>query len=236
MSDETAILSTGPSPTVAFRAPRNTAYDEEHLSSLEAHREWITDVSNLEVNQRTTSQRFYIAQHFRPKPGDRILDIGAYVGNNLLRYGGEGHPIDGIEIGSGYCGVWEARKGDLPADHPARFKAQMFCAAFEEWATTRTYDQALICEVLEHVIDPTSFVAKAAALLAPGGQLFIASPRERTRTAVREVTPADLRRWTQETGLEVSRLFVAVARKRNDGPRDWGVDQWICIATKEGNR
>ena len=224
----------------------------EHLTSLTAYAELFNRVAAIPLNQSITFQRYYIAAHFRPRPGDRILDVGAYVGNNLLRYAEDGHFIDGIEVGRAYCDVWDRRRAEMSEE--ARGRTRMFCSLFEEWQADRAYDQALCCEVLEHVIDPQSFVAKIASHLGPGGQAFMASPKEKTRTSARLVSGEDLRAWAEKAGLKVVRVFEAVPYKPKDRkglagwihkawirtfhkeqfnrPRDWGVAQWVCIAEK----
>jgi len=206
------------------RTPRVTG---EHLQTLEAYAAFFNNVAKLPINQRTVDQRFYIVAHFRPRPGDRILDVGAYLGNNLRRYAEDGHEIDGLEIGKAYCDIWEQRSMEMEPEDRAR--TRMFCVPFEEWEADRTYDQIICTEVIEHVIDPQGFVLKMSGLLNLGGQLFLATPRTKTRTAAREVGPMDLRLWTSDAGLSVERMFVAIPRKEFDS---LGVPNWICIAER----
>lgn len=209
-----------------------TMADLEHLESLEAYEKWFQEVSSLPRNHIVTWQRYYIDQHFRPRPGTRILDVGAYIGNNLLRYGKEGHEIDGIEVGSGYCKTWSFRKATEMTPEEAG-RTRMINCLFETWQPDRVYQHILCCEVLEHVIEPGMFVDKMAGVLQDAGELFIATPQVKTRTAVRLVAPKDMRRWVEEADMEVVEFIEAIPRKRTDGPTDWGVAQWICIARKQ---
>ena len=234
------------------RPPERTQLTGEHLASLEAYAEFFNHAASLPINQRTTSQRYYIARYFSPSPGDSILDVGAYLGSNLRRYAEEGYDIDGVEVGKAYCDVWDGLK--MAVDPQARARTRMFCAMFETWKADVTYDQVLCCEVLEHVIDPQAFVAKIASHMAVGGRAFLATPQEKTRTAARLVRQQDLRAWAEKSGLKVVREIGAIPYKpkeykglrgwlqnawiktfrkdQTNRPRDWGVAQWICIAQK----
>jgi SAM-dependent methyltransferase len=50
----------------------------------------------------------------------------------------------------------------------------------EEYATTnsRTFDAVTLNAIIEHVYDPDGFIGRVARLLAPGGVLYIDTPRD----------------------------------------------------------
>jgi SAM-dependent methyltransferase len=119
-------------------------------------------------------------------PGQRVLEIGAGLGTNLLAIKALAHvsAIEPSAFARGECtkqGLAAfARPEDLPPD--ARF------------------DRVLLRHVIEHVREPRALLLQAKALLAPDGKLLVAVPIEPIKAAP---SPHDLDHhlysWTRQT-------------------------------------
>jgi 2-polyprenyl-6-hydroxyphenyl methylase / 3-demethylubiquinone-9 3-methyltransferase len=122
-----------------------------------------------------------IATHFRPEPrvgaplaGVEVLDIGCGAGlfaEPLARLGAE---VLGIDPAEGAIDVARRHAEETGAKPVYRV------AAVEQLVVEpRRFEVVSAMEVIEHVADPTRFVAAAASLVKPGG-LFLASTLNRT--------------------------------------------------------
>ena len=127
--------------------------------------------------------------------GKSFLDVGCNVGFAVAAareqgYEAHGHDLDPVAIE-------QARKlfpdctfhtGDLAA-------------------IARKFDLIYCAEVIEHVPDPHSFAAQLAALLNPGGALFMTTPdsghwrRDRNFMQWREVIPPEHLTWFNRKSL-----------------------------------
>lgn len=101
-------------------------------------------------------------------PGARVLDIAAAQGNFSLALAELGFDV-----------TWNDLRAEL-ADY-VRLKHEngkiIFAAgnAFE-LAFPSLFDAVLITEIIEHVAHPDNFLAKAAALVRPGGYIVMTTP------------------------------------------------------------
>jgi 2-polyprenyl-3-methyl-5-hydroxy-6-metoxy-1,4-benzoquinol methylase len=101
-------------------------------------------------------------------PGARILDIAAAQGNFSLALAELGFDV-----------TWNDLRAEL-ADY-VRLKYDRGQIAFAagnafELAFPSLFDAVLITEIIEHVAHPDEFVAKAAALVRPGGCIVMTTP------------------------------------------------------------
>lgn len=115
-----------------------------------------------------------IAPYWRPRPGDRILDIGSGVGGfvaacrklGLNAYGvepdriGNGSNITAIQIA--------ARRLDAPA----------FVVGVGERLplATASFDLVVLDQVIEHVSDQSAVLAEALRVAKPDGAVYVACP------------------------------------------------------------
>jgi 2-polyprenyl-3-methyl-5-hydroxy-6-metoxy-1,4-benzoquinol methylase len=103
------------------------------------------------------------------KTGQRVLDVGC--GNGALldaicrRFDCSGK---GIDVDRRRIETARARGG------PAKFECGLFDSARAD--ADGPYDAVISSAVIEHVIDPVSFIALLGRALAPGGSLFLLSP------------------------------------------------------------
>ena len=74
---------------------------------------------------------------------------------------------EGLEISSAMCAEAERRYGVRP-----------HLRTIEEFESEKTFDVIVMNAVIEHVHNPDTFVAAARRLVAPGGVLYIDTPRE----------------------------------------------------------
>jgi 2-polyprenyl-3-methyl-5-hydroxy-6-metoxy-1,4-benzoquinol methylase len=101
-----------------------------------------------------------------PKPGAKLLDIGAGTGDFLIVAARLGYDVVGVEYSA--SSVEEARKrvpGELFAGEVA--DAHFPDASFDVVATT---------DVIEHTRDPQAFVREIRRILKPGGYAIITTP------------------------------------------------------------
>jgi SAM-dependent methyltransferase len=102
----------------------------------------------------------------------RVLDIGCMFGFLLDEAKKRGLQTHGIELAPGPAGV-------------ARGKGhQVFAGTIEEYAAAHPelhFDAIFAQHVLEHVLDPRSFVVTAGRLLAGGGKLVMCVPNFEAR-------------------------------------------------------
>ena len=102
------------------------------------------------------------------EPGARILDIAAAQGNFSLALAELGFDV-----------TWNDLRADL-ADY-VRLKYERGQLAFApgnafELQFPSLFDAVLITEIIEHVAHPDDFLAKAAALVRPGGYIVMTTP------------------------------------------------------------
>lgn len=101
-------------------------------------------------------------------PGARILDVAAAQGNFSLALAELGFDV-----------TWNDLRAEL-ADYVRlkheRGKIEYAAGNAFELAFPSLFDAVLITEIIEHVAHPDDFLAKAAALVRPGGYLVMTTP------------------------------------------------------------
>lgn len=104
-----------------------------------------------------------------PPLGD-VLDVGCAEGGNaeLLRVRGAGR-IAGIEVDEAFAAIARTRYDDVVA---GSVETQL------PWASG-SFDTILCYDVLEHLVDPWSALARLRELLRPRGRVHVALPNAR---------------------------------------------------------
>lgn len=129
----------------------------------------------------------------------RFLDVGCNQGFAVEAARSLGYAATGIEIDA------EAVQGAAAAFPEAEF----VCTTAEAHATGHpgAYDLVWSSEVIEHVPDVRAFAAALAALVSPGGRLFVTTPdaghwrRPRPFKAWGEVKPPEHVSWFTQRNL-----------------------------------
>lgn len=155
----------------------------------------------------------------QPFEGLRFLDIGC--GGGLLT-----EPM--ARLGASITGVDPSEKNIKTASVHAQemgLEIDYRVGTAEDLAAAgETFDVILNMEVIEHVADPRAFVATCAAMLKPGGLMFVATLNRTlksfglaiigaeyvlgwlpkgTHQWEKFITPAELKGWLDENGLAV---------------------------------
>jgi 2-polyprenyl-6-hydroxyphenyl methylase/3-demethylubiquinone-9 3-methyltransferase len=106
----------------------------------------------------------------RIAPGTRVLDIGCGAGLLSETLAKAGHHVLGLD--AAHDAITAARTHAEGQNLPLSYRAG---TAEELAAEGATFPVITALEVIEHVADPASFLATLAALLEPGGLLFIST-------------------------------------------------------------
>jgi 2-polyprenyl-6-hydroxyphenyl methylase/3-demethylubiquinone-9 3-methyltransferase len=164
-----------------------------------------------------------IQQHFNTAnlTGLRILDIGCGAGLLTEQMAKQGATVTGIDVA--------AKNIAVARQHATAqcLKINYRCGAVEELDGIDDFDVVLNMEVIEHVLNLPLFMARACALTATGGVMFLATinrtwfswlttivgaeyilgwlPRG-THTWQRYVTPQEAELSLQQSGLAVKSL------------------------------
>jgi 2-polyprenyl-3-methyl-5-hydroxy-6-metoxy-1,4-benzoquinol methylase len=104
---------------------------------------------------------------YLPK-GSKVLDVGAGTGD-FVELGSSAFAMDAIEP-SPYLAEQVRR----------RSRGEVFQGAFEEYAPAVPYDGVLLMDMIEHAADPRALLRQAAAVLKPGGLLFVCTVDSRS--------------------------------------------------------
>ena len=101
-------------------------------------------------------------------PGATVMEVGCGEGQLLQAIKADGDPtwrVVGVDISEQACAALR------------RAGIEMHCAQFEhlDWPEG-SVDAVIMNQVIEHLEDPRACVAKAAALLRPGGRLLVETP------------------------------------------------------------
>ncbi len=152
--------------------------------------------------------------------GQRIIDVGCGGGLLAEAMAVKGATVTGLDLASGLLEV--ARLHALESGAQVDYRLE----AAEQHAVEHAgaYDLATCMEMLEHVPDPGAIVAALAALVRPGGQVFLSTlnrtPRaylhavvgaeyvlrllpRGTHTYDKFIRPSELAAWGKAAGLEM---------------------------------
>jgi 2-polyprenyl-3-methyl-5-hydroxy-6-metoxy-1,4-benzoquinol methylase len=154
--------------------------------------------------------------HARPARGGRLLDVGCGTGDFVAAAGRCGYDAMGIDTDREAVQAGRSHYRDLP----------LFCMRAEDFLQQepRQYDVITFFEVLEHLENPSGFIAMVRAHLKASGWMALSVPNNDSRllavyrrlTRVIDYPPHHLTRWTKQGltrlmhahGFAVERLAV----------------------------
>lgn len=122
--------------------------------------------SELELFERAWRWKAYWADLVRPYLGAEVLEVGAGIGANTRVLRGDQRRWVCLEPDPGFC-------DRLRADAPG---VEVRCGTTADLDPGERFDTLLYIDVLEHIADDGAELARAAALLRPGGHVVAVSP------------------------------------------------------------
>jgi SAM-dependent methyltransferase len=172
----------------------------------------LDEVRRLKETGGTTSAGFYRSRIFlnryKPRPGDRLLEVGCGVGTFLVAAQRQGWEVEGID-----------RSERAIAASQEIHQLPVRVGTFDELEFDEHAYRAIVAwEVLEHLTDPRGFLEKARRLLTSGGVLACSVPNEGAKVPHPEtrgpasVPPVHLNFWDRDSLrrlFEVNRFAVA---------------------------
>lgn len=184
-----------------------------------AHRWWDPDGPQKALHALNPPRLAYVAERVALN-GSRVLDVGCGGGLLSEALAQAGAQVTAIDLAPDLVKI--ARLHGLESGVKVDYRVQ----SVEALATEQpgAFDAVACMEMLEHVPDPGAIVAACAALLKPGGRLFV-STLNRTPAAFalaivgaeyiarllpkgthqyRDfIRPSELAAWLREAGLEL---------------------------------
>ena len=106
-----------------------------------------------------------------------LLDVGCGAGLASEALARRGHTVLGIDAAGQALDAARAHAGGLPIEYRQATTTDLV-------AEGRRFDAVTALEVIEHVPDPAGFMRDLAALLAPGGMLFVSTINRSARSLV----------------------------------------------------
>lgn len=99
----------------------------------------------------------------------RLLDVGCGAGTFMAIAAARGWDVYGVEMNDALVAEAEKAVGE----------GRVVCGAFEALdPEDAKYDVITLWDVIEHVLDPVSFIERAQRMLRPGGVIVICTPDE----------------------------------------------------------
>jgi SAM-dependent methyltransferase len=135
--------------------------------SLYAYYEGMADLPREAIFQpiNTGRQEILLDRFARATSGRSLLDVGCGVGHMVDTARRKGWSARGIDLATGAIDI--ARKFGVRADTVDFFAPEL---------DGERFDVVFMSEFIEHVPSPGRFLARAEALLAPGGLVYLTTP------------------------------------------------------------
>lgn len=167
--------------------------------------------SELELFADARNWKAYWSRQLRPSLGRRVLDVGAGIGATARLFADQDFDL--------YLAL-EPDPGLVDSIHAA-FQAGALPSALQTKVGTTAdlpsgmqFDTILYVDVLEHIADDGDELARAMALLVPGGRIIVLAPAHSWLYSPFDATVGHVRRYTRKTllaavpdGLRRERLF-----------------------------
>jgi 2-polyprenyl-6-hydroxyphenyl methylase/3-demethylubiquinone-9 3-methyltransferase len=193
--------------------------DRGELSKFDAlaHRFWDPRGEFRPLHLLNPVRLGFVAEH-ASLAGARALDVGCGGGLLSEAVSRKGAKVTGIDLAPGMVEVARLHAAEQGLDIDYRMTAAEALAA----DPAQTYDVITCMEMLEHVPHPQRMLATLAALVRPGGSVFVSTlnrnlkafllaivgaeyvlkllPRG-THEYERLIRPSELTRWAREAGL-----------------------------------
>jgi glycosyltransferase involved in cell wall biosynthesis len=153
----------------------------------------------------------WLSSMLRPHLGDRVLEVGAGIGNLAGRMMGKRQIYVAAEKDPLYLHALRNRFLRTPNVQVRNLDAEDRAACRE---VSEVFDTAIAAGVLEFVEDPATLVRNLAGKLAPGGKLLVIVPNaaslfcnlDRTLGHKRRFDSGELGRLISDAGLEVTSI------------------------------
>lgn len=151
-----------------------------------AHRWWDPNSEFRPLHDINPARLGWIDGHAELK-GKRVIDVGC--GGGLLSEGmaALGAQVTGIDLSEKALGV--ARLHLYESGHAIDYR--LISAEAMAAETPASFDHVTCLEMLEHVPDPASTVAACAALVKPGGQVFLSTLNRNAKAYLLAVVGAE---------------------------------------------
>lgn len=116
-------------------------------------------------------------RHFKPAAeAPRLVDVGCGAGILLAQAAARGWQVAGVELSPELAAMARARvSGAVIVTGDA--------VATPEWPWPGQADAVIALDVLEHVVEPSTLLARCRAALRPGGVLLLQTPNARSLRA-----------------------------------------------------
>jgi len=137
----------------------------------------------------------------RLKPGERALEVGCATGAFIERLCAAGFDAKGIELDA--SAVAEARKKGLPISKHDLWEIEV--------GEDGLYDVVCSFQVLEHLVDPSTFIRTALALTKKGGRLVCSAPNHASflghQYNLLDMPPHHMTQWDKQVFDAIQNLF-----------------------------
>jgi len=129
--------------------------------------------SELDLFSGARNWKCYFSRVLSPFIGERVLEVGAGIGSNIpYLYGPRVREWTSLEPDAALARriVDRAAAGELPRE------CRVVAGTIESIGPIARFDTILYIDALEHIADDDAELARAARLLAPGGNLVVLAP------------------------------------------------------------
>lgn len=162
--------------------------------------------SELDLFARAANWKRYWTGRVRPYVRGRVLEIGAGIGANTVELARAGDDWTCLEPDAALAARLERRLAD------AGLPFRVIRGTTAAMPGGDRYDCAIYIDVLEHIEDDRSELARAAALLAPGGRLIVLAPAHQALFSPFDASIGHFRRYSRRTLLAAAPPDLIVER------------------------